>query len=300
MAPTKTKLKELLSMKKYRPLSVIILLALIGLSCSSVKELVRENFKKPQVNFAGAKLDRLSFEEIGLRFDINVANPNPIGVKLTGFDFDFLLNERSFVQGANDTGVEIPANGRQIVPVLVSMKFDDVYQTFAGLRNQDSTSYKINAGVSFDLPFLGPQRIPVSQSGSVPLIKIPKIGVESLRLERLNFTGAELNLRVRINNPNPFSFLLNQLNYRLEINGAEWLEGASDLSQPVNAKGESILTLPMALNFLQIGSSAAQLLRGNAAVNYRFHGSADLSSSLPVFGAANLPFDQTGEIRIVK
>jgi LEA14-like dessication related protein len=277
-----------------------ISLAAISLSCSSVKNLIRENFQKPRVNFAGAKLERLSFEEIGLRFDINVANPNPIGVKLTGFDFDFLLNERSFVQGENNTGVEIPANGSRILPVLVSIKFDDIYQTFAGLRNDDSTSYEINAGVSFDLPFLGPQRIPVSKSGSVPLIKIPKIGVESLRVERLNFTGADLNLRVRLNNPNPFSFLLNQLNYRLEINGAEWLEGASELSQSVNAKGQSILSLPIALNFLQIGQSAAQLLRGDAVVDYRFHGSANLSSTLPVFGAANFSFDQAGEIRIAK
>jgi LEA14-like dessication related protein len=274
--------------------------AVFFLSCSSVKELVKENFKKPGVDFAGAKLDHLSFEDIGMRFDINVTNPNPIGVKLTGFDFDFLLNERSFVQGKNDAGVEIPANGSHVVPVLVSMEFDKVYQTFAGLRNQDSTRYQINAAVSFDLPFLGPQRIPVSKSGSVPLIKIPNIGVQSLRVERLNLTGADLALRIKLDNPNSFSLLLNQLNYGLEINGSQWLDGASNLSQSVGAKNESILTLPISLNFLQIGQSAAQLLRGESVVNYRFHGSANVGTSLPLIGKTTLPFDQFGEIRIAR
>lgn len=252
------------------------------------------------MDFAGVKLDRLSFEKIGLLFDVKVTNPNPIGVKLTGFDFDFLLNDHSFVQGKNDAGVEIPANGQHIVPVLVSMKFAEVYQTFAGLRNQDSTSYRFNCGLSFDLPILGPQRIPISKAGSVPLIKIPKIAVESLKLNKLNLIGADLSLRIRLSNANAFSFFLNGITYRFDVNGMQWLTGSETKTQSVPAKGEAILNLPISLNFLQIGQSVSQLLRAESTVGYRLSGSVDLKSSIPLLGEVNLPFDQSGEIRIVK
>ncbi len=287
-------------MTKRIPAFLIFSCAAIFFSCSSFNEFVKSNFRKPSVNFAGAKIDHLSFEKIGLLFDVKITNPNPIGVKLTGFDFDFLLNDHSFVRGDNNAGVEIPANGQHIVPVLVSMKFDEVYQAFTILRNQDSTRYQLNAGFSFDLPILGMQRVPISKNGSVPLIKIPKIGVESLKLNKLTLSGADLTLRIKLSNANAIAFLLNGINYRFDVNRQQWLSGSENKSQSVPAKGEAILNLPISLNFFQIGQSVSQLLQGGSTVVYRLSGSVDLKSTIPLLGEVNLPFDQSGEIRIVK
>jgi len=291
---------ELTTMTKNITISLLISLAAEFLSCSSVSDFVKANFQKPQVDFAGAKLDHLTFEKIGLLFDLKITNPNPMGVKLTGFDFDFLLNDHSFVQGKNDAGVEIPANGHRIVPVLVSMKFDEVYRTFTSLRDQDSTRYQLDCGLSFDLPILGPQRIPISKTGSVPLIKIPKIGIESLKLNKLNLTGADLKLQIKLTNPNALAFTLQAFDYQLEINGQPWIDGRRNQPLEIAAKRQSVLEIPFSVNFLQIGQSAYTLLSGEQDLSYRLKGSLALASSLPIFKETRLPFDTSGKVRLIR
>ncbi|MFQ6116309.1 MAG: LEA type 2 family protein, partial [bacterium] len=186
---------------------------------------MKANIQRPRVTFAGARLDGLSLEAVDLLFDLKISNPNPVGIKLAGFDYDFLLNGSGFVHGEQDRALEIPAHGENIVQIPLSLRFAEVYKTFKSLRDQDTTRYQINAGVSFELPFLGKQRIPVSKEGTIPLLKLPKLRVESLKLNGLSLSGADLQLNVLLKNPNVFSFTLNRIGYQLEINDKRWMTG---------------------------------------------------------------------------
>ncbi|MFQ5640381.1 MAG: LEA type 2 family protein [bacterium] len=268
------------------------------LGCASVGELIKT--ATPKVSFSRVRLDKLSFDSATLLFDVNVENPNPVGVTLAGFDYDFILNERSFVQGNQEQGLEIPANGANIVQIPVTLAFADIYQTFKSLKGQDSTAYKLECGLAFELPFLGTKRIPISKQGTFPLLKLPKLSVESLKLEGLRLTGADLKLNLKLKNPNAFSFALTSLNYALDINNREWVTGKSAEGMAIAAKNESVISLPVSLNFVQIGQSAYQLLRSDQPLSYRFKGKFDMNSAVPLLGQVSLPFDRSGQIRLSK
>ncbi len=276
-------------------------LVLLGLvACTAVNDMLKNTFAKPSVSVKDAKIESLSFESIGLAFDLNVKNPNPVSVAMAGYDYEFLLNSNGVLSGKQDERVELAAEGESVVRVPVTLRFKDLYELVRDAKNLSEADYQINLGFSFELPVLGVQRIPVTHAGRVPLLKLPKLSLESFKLNNLSVGGADMTLALNLSNPNASSFVLKDLGYNLAVAGKKWAaaDGAQDIE--VQALGNSLIEFPVNLNFFEIGRSVFSLLTSDAPVDYHFVGSFDLESSLPLLGAVKVPFNRKGEIKVLK
>jgi LEA14-like dessication related protein len=261
---------------------------------------VSENVKEPKVDFVGAKLSGLSLDAVDLLFDLKIENPNRVGVKLAGLDYDLFLDGNSFVKGNQDKGIEIPSAGAETIQLPVSLRFSDIYKTFENLKEQGASNYQIKCGFSFDVPVLGVVRVPVSKSGEFPLIKLPKLSLDSLKLDRLTLTGADLKLGLKLNNPNVFSMVLGGLNYQFKLNKQDIISGLSNNSTQIKEKGDSIIEIPISLDFFQVGKSVYQILNGNKNLDYGLDGKLNLTTSLPLLGQVSLPFNLSGKTEIIR
>jgi len=278
-----------------------ILIMMLLSACSAFRGLLNEaKIERPQVDFAGARLTKLSFDAADFLFDLKIRNPNPLGLRMAGFDYDFLINGNSFLKGNQEKELEIESRGETTIQLPLSLGFVDLYQTFQSLRDQDVSTYRLNCSFSFDLPVLGPVNIPVSKEGEFPLLKLPKVDVDALKLERMSLFGAELKLRVRLDNRNAFSMILEHLQYQLEVNGLRWISGDAEKNEQIAVKSESVIEIPISLDFLQIGRSVYQLLAGDKSLEYQFGGKLDLTTSVPLLGQVSLPFDRSGRIKVIK
>jgi len=277
---------------------ISLLLILILMSCAALQEMI--NIEKPTAKVRNVRLTGLSLQQIDLLFDVDIFNPNALSVNLAGFDYDFLLSGSSFLKGQQDKQLTIASRGNSNVEVPVSIAFKEIYQTYQSLKNQDSTDYKIICGLVFDLPVFGKTRIPVSQSGNLPLLKIPQISISSLKLQKLSLTSADLLLNLEVNNPNNFSLALNKLDYDFAINNLTWATGLSQQALAINKKGKSALSLPLSLNFISMGKALYQAVTGDNNLNYHLKGAIDLNTSVPLLKNFTLPIDQTGQIKVLK
>jgi LEA14-like dessication related protein len=288
----------------FKRISVIIFtgFVLIWLAgCSDLLNLLNQmNVQEPKVNFSQVKMTGLTFDKVDLLFDIDINNPNSVGINLAGFDYDLFLNQNSFLKGDQQDGLEIKANGKETVKIPLSLDFKSIYQTFQSVKDLDSINYELKTGLSFNLPALGNIRIPVSKSGYIPSLKLPSISLNQLKLDKISFTGADLSLKLNIKNPNAVSMLMKNLNYTFDVSGSQWVSGKTSQSMDVNAKSDNIVTIPLSLNFLNMGRSAYNLLSGNEELNYQLQGNADLGTSIKLLGDFKLPFDQSGKVKLFK
>jgi LEA14-like dessication related protein len=246
------------------------------------------------------RLTKLSFDAADFLFDLKIRNPNPLGVKLAGFDYDFLINGNSFLKGRQEKEVEIEARGESTIQLPLSLRFVDLYQTFKSLRDQDISTYRLSCGFSFNLPILGLVNVPVSKEGNFPLLKLPKLDLDALKLKNLSLAGAELQLVLRLSNPNALSMMLEHLQYHLEINGMRWISGDMEENIQVTSKGENLIEIPVSLDFLQIGRSVYQILTGGESLRYQLGGKLDLTTSIALLSHVSLPFDRSGSIKVIK
>ncbi len=273
-------------------------LLLVVLSCAALQELT--NIQTPRVAVDNVRLTGLNLEQVNLAFELSIDNPNALAATLAGLDYDFLLNDNSFISGQQDKQLTIAARGKSQLEIPVSLSFKKIYDTYQSLKNQDSTSYQFACGLSFDLPVLGRTRIPVSKSGQVPLIKVPDIKIRSLKLNKVTLSSADLALKLELDNPNAFSLGLDKLNYFFKINNQTWAQGLSQEKMQLNKKGKSTLSIPISLNLFEMGRTVYGLITGSSELNYNFSGNADLKTSVPLLNNFSLPVEKSGKIKILK
>jgi LEA14-like dessication related protein len=270
-------------------------------SCANLTQLLNTmQVKKPGAKVTGARITDATFRDLDMVFDLEIDNPNNISVALAGFDYKLDVNDNAFVQGDQQSSLEIEKYGKSTLPIPVTVVFADLYNLFTGMKSRDSTTYKLSCGLTFDVPVLGNVRVPVSYTGSLPLLKIPSISLKNIQIDRIGLGGADLSLNIGIKNPNPILLKLQQLDYSLDINGFNWVSGTSNSLNEVSPKGESVLKLPLSLNFLEMGRNIFALLNGSSKLDYRFTGNLAMGTSWNLLNNINLSLDDTGKVPVLK
>ena len=291
-----------INMLKYKKstinFTISLILALLLLSCAALEEFAK--ISKPTLNIQKVRFSGMTFDKLDMVFDIKIHNPNPLSIKLAGLDYDLKINNTSFLQGNKENQLVIEANGESKIEIPLSLGFKDIYNTFQTLKNQDSSQYNIITRLYFDLPILGRTPLTISKSGNIPLIKLPKIKVASLKLKHIGLSGANLELKLGLTNPNSFNLLLKQLNYNFSINGKNWANGK--LQQQLNLKGkkDAGLVIPISLDFFKMGQTVYSLLQGDKNLNYQFNSDLDIKTSVPLIGEVKIPIAKSGTISIIK
>lgn len=288
---------------KYIKISIFLLVfSLMSIeSCSLFKNVISNvEVSKPEVSVISAKIDTLSFTYADLLFDLKVKNPNSIGLKLNSFDYDLLIEGTSFLSGKHDKELQIEGNSESIIQLPLRVIYKNLFTTYQSIKEKDSSHYQLESHFSFDVPVLGEVTVPVRKEGELPVLKLPSVQMKALRLTRLGITTADLELVFLFNNPNALSILIDHFQYRFTVNNQDWVSGDKLAEMEIDEKGESLLQIPITLNFINIGQSIYELLEDEKSFHYSFQGKIDFTTSIPLIGPVKLPFDHSGNLTITR
>ena len=265
--------------------------------CATLRDAV-DVVRKPEVRITSAQLDALTFSGLTLRFDVEIRNPNPIGVSLSGFDYELQIEGNSFVSGEIEEAITVAARGRTVVPLPVELGFEEVAKTIREIEGKEEAAYELSAGFSFGLPVLGTVRVPTRMAGTFPILRSPRLKVFGLRLNRITPSGANLDLELELGNGNNFKIFVEALEYRLRVEGTDWVSGMRQERVRLSEKSSTRITLPIELDFAEIGRSVYMLLLGGDSLEYVLEAEVDLGTSLRELEHASLPFRLEGQLRI--
>ena len=282
--------------------SYIFLFAfVISLSgCAIIDAILGQRVQEPAVKVESVDFGSVSFESLELLFNIMIENPNQLGISLSSFDYELLLNDQSFVKGDQREGMQIDANATSSVQIPVSLTFRDIIESVQSVARQDTSRYQFKSGFAFSLPVIGNVHIPVQRSGDIPVIKTPSISVAHFKIDNISFTGADATLALNVKNPNAFSLGLQNMQYTFAIDGINVLQGRGDKNISINRNDDSRVELPVSINFADFGQTIYRILRGEQSAQFRLNGSATFDSSLDFFRNIPLHFDTSGDLPLVR
>ncbi|SMO68314.1 LEA type 2 family protein [Fodinibius sediminis] len=281
-------------MRKY---TILFLFPLLIMSCKTIKDLA-SSIDKPRLSVDDVRVTGFNFHQMQLIYDIKIENPNAVALQMLGYDYNLDLNGSSFIKGDQTEQVDIDAGGESIIQVPMTLDFSDVYQAISGLSDQDETTYNFLSHLRFDLPVLGATEIPVRKEGSLPLLKLPRINVQNLKVQNLSFSSADLALQLAFDNPNGIGFDINQLTYDLVVNGRPWAEGMALQDVSIRENGTTQLTIPLSLNLSEIGRSGYRILSGSESLEYQLRGTFNFNALHELLGSTNFTFDRSGQLSI--
>lgn len=266
--------------------------------CNALQD-ITNNIQKPRLSVTNVQVTDFSFNDIELTYDITVDNPNPLAVQMASYEYDFKLNEETFIEGQQEDNSKIDASGSSTVKVPVRFSFSEVYNGIRTLAEADQAQYDFLGSVSFDLPALGITEIPFNRSGTIPMVRFPEIRIRNLRVQSLSLSRADLVLQMEFENPNKFGINLNNFDYTFDVNGNSWAEGNALSSTRISGDGVSNLEIPISLNIGEMGLAAYRLLSGSETLNYNLTGTFDLTADHPLLGQTNLNLNRSGALPLL-
>lgn len=262
----------------------LAVVALLASGCAALQSELEQ--RRPTVEVRGARVAGLSFDEARLEVELRIDNPNPVGIELAGIDYDLALDGRSVLSGERDRTLAIPPDGARTLALPIRVPFADAAAVLGELGGRESLAYAVELGAVLDVPVIGRRRVPARAEGRLPVPSMPAIRAADLRLDSLDWSGARVVLELAVDNPNPFGFALERLDYTLRVEGTEWASAGAAPGTRVPAEGRATLALPFRLDFATVGREAYRLLRDGGSVAYALEGRARGATD----GAAGAPF----------
>ncbi len=270
-----------------------VILCLAG--CATLSSL--RGIEKPTASVRHVRITGLNFEAARLAYDLVISNPNSAAVTFDGFDYDLQIEKTSLLRGMQTNRVHIAKNSQACITVPVSLGYQQVLDTVQSLGGKDEFAYALRGDALLDVPILGMTKIPLEHAGTLPIVRMPTLDIESCAVKSLNLTGAKIDLTVRVHNPNAFALSLANMAYAFNVSGKSWAEGTTAGTLALPVKGAGSVTIPINLNFLSVGSAAYEALTSTKPVPYTLQAKADVETSLKDFKRMRLPLQRTGELR---
>lgn len=267
---------------------LVVLLA----SCAELAK--HADIIKPTARLSGTRLANINFEQADLVFDLAIENQNPIAINLAGLNYDLKIEEQTLVSGVSAEDVEIKPVSTSAVQLPISLKFDELKKLPGKIWQQDYFAYQLDTEFVVDLPVIGHYTIPVSQSGELPVPKLPAVRLANLQLKSLNLMVAEIVAQVEIDNPNAFDLAFSDFNYQLNINQQPWGQGSVNKGSRIPKKQKGVVAIPFTLNIASLGQAAYRLLMDRQPLQYQLTGEMTLDTGIEMMEALTIPIDDRG------
>jgi len=277
-------------------LPLLLLTALVLSGCAGVRDLLQP--KPPNVSVEGIRVTALGFNHAGLDLELRVENPNAVTIKLAGFDYRLAVDGRSVLQGDRKRSLELPAKDATTLEVPLRLNFGDVAAVIGSLAGRDRIDYEIAFGVDVDVPVLGQRRVEAVTADSLPIPHRPDIALRSLRVTKLDVTGATIETVLAIDNPNGFALALDRLQWDLVVDGAALASGGSTTPLRVGPNDTGTLRLDINLDHGDIAGSLATLLGGTRSVEYRLGALIEATADDQRLGSFKVPVEHTGRVML--
>lgn len=282
-------------MKRLFPLFFLLpclVLTLSTTSCSTMGGAVANMIPKPEVAYKGVRLGSLSTKALEVVLDLDVTNKLGLPLSLAGFDYDLQVQGNSLLKNEVNEGISVPAMGTGTVSLPLKIPFGDLYNVYDSLAGAKEFDYSVGGGVKVSvpgMPGMGSIRVPVSHSGTLPVVKPPSIGIAGIRPSGSGFT-----VDMEVGNPNFFNVDLNEMTYGLKLNGSPAVKQAKLDAINLEPGGKQVVSVPIEADVMGMGMGLLNLITGKGKFSYDFLGDVDLNTGLADFPRLKMPLSSSG------
>lgn len=277
-------------------LAAALLLATAG--CALLEEAA--GVQRPSVSLETTRIQALDLDRVDLGLGFDVRNPNSVGVRMDRLDYRLELAGRPVAEGERREGLTIAAAGATRAELPLSLRWSELADVYRSLRSGAAPDYRLEMGFWFDVPVLGPVRVPLVQDGRFPRLQRPR--VELAGLERTGFTarGVDLALNLRLENPNDFPLDLDRFQGSLSLGGGRLVEVRDGPRLAVPEGGSETWRVPLRVSFLEAGRALEGVLRGGGSLDYELDGSFAFSAPGHEWldAGVQVPFDERGRVSL--
>ncbi len=145
---------------------------LFGTGCSTL-------IQQPTATFKSADVRNPAVDGVTVDFHVDVANPNPVSVPLSGAQYKLALGGTQVVDNKLETKSDLPAKGTLPLTIPVTLSFENILAAEKAISGSGGDVPYSFAGTLDFTPsgaagLIGPIHVPLKFDGTLPLGKVVK------------------------------------------------------------------------------------------------------------------------------
>lgn len=286
--------------------SVIVVVLLAGLIYLIVrfhpsdKEVA--DYVMPQIQLVQMQITSLTADRADMQMNVVIDNPAPIGLHIDSLYYIVSIEDNEVVESTYPDAVQIEANDTTSISLPLTIYYDTLQSVLDALEQQgkDSVVYKISATIFSDMDIIPEDKIEVEVEKLLPLIKPPEIDVTDLSVEDVGFSGATIVVEALVDNKNVYSLSFEDMDYSLQIEDNEAIEGHKSEVINIPAKDSAQVTIPVEIDFKEMGKGLIDLIRKGDDLTYNFILKTALVSDEHILQESEITLNATGSLKELK
>ncbi len=200
---------------------------------------------QPEVRSVQCRTTAIDFEGVNLAFDVDVFNPSMAAVPGPLARYAIYVEETPLPELEKPRGIDLDPQGVSILSLPARVSYNDVWAREKALRGAAEVNYTLRGALVFEASG-SPFAVPITHSGSFPVLRRPEMTAVKVRLSDVSLNEALLIVDAEIVNPNSFALGTEQLEYSLDMGDVRvgklksWTKGSVPAHQrkPVALSGK--------------------------------------------------------------
>lgn len=266
-------------------------------SCAWLQE---EAWQEPEFRVLSSELTGLTPTDAQLETRFEITNPNAFGISLGALDYQLSVNEADVLGGRQSQGASLAAGEATEVTLPLSLNFAETIELVSGLRGREKLDYRIDAGMSVNIPVAGQRRLPATVSGEVPIPRIPTVRASNLRLDNLTLSSVDLLLTLEVDNPNVFELIIDRFSWEFALNHHRVAGGDARQRVRLTEQGTGMIELPLSVSLAELGRSLSNTLINGEQMDYGLSFESDFATGLPQMDSFPFSAVQEGTISLLR
>lgn len=269
--------------------SILVLLVITGCGTTKILE-----YKSPVVEVGEIEIESVDFDGILLSANVQMTNDQAFESTITKHEYNVIVADYPVVSGSFE-------NGMNLIPNQTSQSNQSIYIPYSGLLSHFGSFGDLET-----IPVIIQSSLTSIQTGSesaepliqidsintqIPVLQLPRIVVDTLELKSFNLAVAELELALRVVNPNPFPVIVNSLDFEIMVDGTRWNNQQINQRFEVPVRSDILINTPFSMRPRDFSTEVYRMLNMSQAFEFNVIGSVYYDIELPNFrGGDATPF----------
>lgn len=271
----------------------ILMITMVG--CAALEQ---ARWQEPELLLEQLELVQLTPTNAELVGHFSIRNPNAFSISTGALDYTLAVDQAEVLTGEQNHGQRLEAGEETSVRLPVILSFAELGSLVQGFSARNEVDYELSGGMRFDVPVAGSIRVPVETAGTFPIPRLPALSVQSLKVDRVSLSGAQMVLTLQLDNPNVFELIIENLSYELALDNNPVATGVTQQRVRLSPEADGVLQIPMEVSFQAAGRSLYRALENDERLAYGLSVDSDFGTSIPQM--TRFPFSavQEGQIAL--
>ncbi|MDR0315529.1 MAG: LEA type 2 family protein, partial [Treponema sp.] len=229
----------------------IVLVVFASLSLTTCQSL-RSIFREPVLSLQSVAISKITFTAADLLCKVKVENPNAIDIPFPEVGWEIFINKNSFITGIIKNNQSLKPRRSTVIDVPISLNYLEVFNTFRSLKGSKQADYRVTLAAKIPLPIMGDKVFNFAHEGIFPVLQMPKLSMPSMKIDKMNFTRAEILCTVNVENPNNFALPSPKIAYDYTVNRNSFIKSSIDNASPLAAASVTAIPIRFTVNYADL------------------------------------------------